>query len=742
MNFKSLIPALRSMLPGFIGKAGSWQQAWARGEDSGGGSKSCANPAKSSAWVFRCLQLIAGQVRSLPLAFYVEGKGGKQTPWSDPETLAFWRTPARTASGMISLGDFIELSLHWINLHGQACWVLDDTWLFPNGTKSPILLAREDRLSPIKEGDTLIGWMFTDGAGARATLLPQQVIRPRFLNPFDDAEGLAPLAAARIAVDADYAAGVFARNVASSNGDQGVYVVAKGGAALSEAQRDQIVMQLRQKAAESKKGNYRPAFLTADVSVEDPKIKTVDAAFNEGRSASRHEIFVAFGVPPSFSDLAVSNSIGSASDRYVFIENTCIPHSVRLCEAFALVERMRSGRVLMVEQEWSKHPTMAQMRNERAKAAADQWKCGVPWAVLNQTHDLQMPEFAGWDASWLPMSLERVTDDGAETEPEEEPAPEPEDESDATKLLIKQQKKSLAELRSLIDALPVQGVCSKSAGCACGCQSIQLGQEVKTAESTERDPARAKLWEKYMKARKPSVKLMHSKVSRVIMTARKETLAKLTSSEKALSDVRRRGILDIMFDLSGFSLNMVESTRAAHKDTLDQALFQFAEEIGSTDPWKIEDPNVFTFLRTRENLIRDASRGIWNDIKSQLEKGLADGETNEQLADRVRSAFNGISKERADTIANTEVGAAYGFARQESMQGLGIEEKEWLDSGLGNVRDTHRKADGQRVPVDEPFIIETKEGGADEMMYPGDSNGSAGNVINCHCVSIAVMKED
>lgn len=751
MTFKSLLPALRSMLPSFAAKSGSWQQAWSRGEDVGGGSggsKSCPNPAARSAWVFRCLQLIAGQVRSLPLAFYSEGKGGKQTPWTDPETLAFWRAPACTASGMISLGDFIELSLHWINLRGQACWVLDDTWLTAREKKSPILLAREDRLSPIKEGDVLVGWMFTDGAGARATLLPQQVIRPRMLNPFDDAAGLAPLEAARIAVDADYAAGVFARNVASSNGDQGVYVIAKGGAALSDAQREQIIAQLRQKAQLSKRGEYRPAFLTADVSVEDPKIKTVDAAFNEGRSSSRHEIFVAFGVPPSFSDLAVSNSIGSASDRYAFIENTCIPHSVRLCEAIALIERMRSGRALVVEQEWSKHPTMAQMRNERAKAAADQWKCGVPWSVLNQTHDLQMPEFAGWDSSWLPMSLERVTDEGAEPEPKEEPAPEMEEEGDAAKLLIKQQK-SLAELRTLIAALPVQEPCMKAklehggyTKIKCACANCQPETKKEEPGTEARDPARVKLWEKYMKARKPSEKLMHSKVSRAIMAARKETLAKLTSSEKALGDVRQRGVLDIIFDLSGFSLNMVEGTRAAHKDALDQALFQFAEEIGSTDPWKIEDPKVFTFLRTRENLIRDASRGIWNDIKSQLEKGLADGETNAQLADRVRSAFNGISKERADSIANTEVGAAYGFARHESMQGLGIDEKEWLSSGLDTVRDTHRSADGQRVPVDQPFLVPTKDGGEDEMMYPGDSNGSAGNVINCKCVSVAVMKED
>lgn len=539
---------------------------------------------------------------------------------------------------------------------------------------------------------------------------------------------------------------MFARNVASSNGDQGVYVIAKGGAALSDAQREQIIAQLRQKAQLSKRGEYRPAFLTADVSVEDPKIKSVDAAFNEGRSSSRHEIFVAFGVPPSFSDLAVSNSIGSASDRYAFIENTCIPHSVRLCEAIALIERMRSGRVLMVEQEWSKHPTMAQMRNERAKAAADQWKCGVPWSVLNQTHDLQMPEFAGWDAAWLPMSLERVTDEeGAVTQPEEEP--ETEDADDTTKLLLTQQK-SFAELRTLIAALPVQQPCTKAElerggytkiKCACAdCAQRTENDEPKS----ERDPARVKLWQKHMKARKPSEKIMLAKVNKCLMAARRETLENLESSEKALAGVRQRGVTDVMFDLSSFTISMVENTKAAHHATMEQALFQFAEEIGASDPWKIEDPKVFSFLRKRESLIQDASRSIWEQIKREVEKGLRDGETNAQIASRVRVAFNGITKERASTIADTEVGAAYGFARDESMQGLGIEEKEWLASGLDSMRDSHRMADGQRVPIGEPFMIALKDGGEEAMMYPGAAGGSAENVINCKCVQLAVMKED
>lgn len=747
MNLPSL-PELKSRVGAWITGKG-WREAWASGSDVGPGSSTgaCPSPLKNSTWVFRCLQLIADQVRSQQLVFSTPSRDGKQVPWTEPDTLAFWSMPAETASGPISCGDFLELACKWIGLKGQACLVLDDTWLSPRGLKSRILLARADRLTPIMRGDMLLGWMFIDGVGSRYNLLPQQVIRPRHLNPYNDAEGLSALDPARVAVDADYASGVFARNTAASNGDQGVYVIAKGGAALSPEQREQIVMQLRQKASESRKGNYRPAFLTADVAVEDPKIKSVDAAFNEGRMESRHEIAVAFGVPPSMMDRMESYSVGAASDRFRLIEDTCIPMSTRLCEAIAQIERLRTGRVLIVEQDWGKHPVMRQARQERTKAACEMHKQGVPWQVLSELHDLNLQPFPGWNVAWLPMSLERVTD--SEPDESDKPeAPEASDDEDDTEKLLRAQAKTFASLRQLLDAPPVQQPCTKAelerggyTKIKCACSNCEQRAENDEPKS-ERDPARVKLWQKHMKARKPSEKIMLAKVNKCLMAARRETLENLESSEKALAGVRQRGVTDVMFDLSSFTISMVENTKAAHHATMEQALFQFAEEIGASDPWKIEDPKVFSFLRKRESLIQDASRSVWEQIKREVEKGLRDGETNAQIANRVRVAFNGITKERASTIADTEVGAAYGFARDESMQGLGIEEKEWLASGLDSMRDSHRMADGQRVPIGEPFMIALKDGGEEAMMYPGAAGGSAENVINCKCVQLAVMKED
>lgn len=716
MTLKTLpVEALKALknFSAFIHQRG-WRQSWASGESSGGGGSGVqlTQEAQNSAWVFACLQAIAGPVRSMPLKWYAGG-GSDGEELQDTELADFWRAPAETSSGLLPLGDFLELSLHWINLKGQAVYILDDTWLARGMKRSPLLLARADRLAPIMRGDAIIGWAFSDGSGHRATLLPEQVIRPRFINPYNDAEGLSPLQAARVAVEADHAAGLFARNVANSNGDQGVYVIQKSGT-LSQEQQAQIVAALRQKARLSRAGDYQPAFLTGDLSIEDPKIKTVDAAFVSGRTASQQEIFVAFGVPPSMSTSTASYSVGSASDWYRLINDTCLKHSRRLCEAISQVEYRRTGRRLYCEQDFSGHPTMAAVRDERMKTAAEMWKTGIPWDVLSKVHNLGLPPFAGSDQSFLPLNLAPVESRA--------PAPLPVPEA---RVLIKGQADALGDLRALFEqrlAAPVPAPCNDPAH--------------DHTHKAAPDAKRLALWLSLMAARKPSEKLFESKFKRRLMEARAETLANIESTEKALAGVRTRGILDLLFDLASFTAQVASDFMAAHRSTLSTALEQVAAEVGAASPWEMPPERVLIHLRDRENKIKDATRTVHERIKRELEAGISKGETSKELAARVRSSFN-VEAQHAETIALTETSAAYGLSRHESLAGLGFERRQWLSAQDGNVRDAHVLMDGQSAPMDEPFIVPMANGGIEEMQHPGDAKASAGNVIRCRCVEIA-----
>lgn len=110
--------------------------------------------------------------------------------------------------------------------------------------------------------------------------------------------------------------------------------------------------------------------------------------------------------------------------------------------------------------------------------------------------------------------------------------------------------------------------------------------------------------------------------------------------------------------------------------------------------------------------------------------------------------FNRLSKEidkqecfehyRARRIARTETIATSNAATLEGWrQSDVIAGKQWVCAMTQNSRKAHKKANGQIVPLDEPFIV-----GGEKLMHPGDSSmgASAENVINCRCTMKSVLK--
>jgi hypothetical protein len=92
---------------------------------------------------------------------------------------------------------------------------------------------------------------------------------------------------------------------------------------------------------------------------------------------------------------------------------------------------------------------------------------------------------------------------------------------------------------------------------------------------------------------------------------------------------------------------------------------------------------------------------------------------------------------RSDRIARTEVHGAFEHGSMSSMARVGVQVREWLTASDDRVREDHVMADGQRVAMDEPFMV-----GGEPLMYPGDPSGSAENVINCRCVAVGADPGD
>lgn len=61
----------------------------------------------------------------------------------------------------------------------------------------------------------------------------------------------------------------------------------------------------------------------------------------------------------------------------------------------------------------------------------------------------------------------------------------------------------------------------------------------------------------------------------------------------------------------------------------------------------------------------------------------------------------------------------------------GVGAKTWVTAGDERVRPDHAEADGQAVPLDQPFDV-----GGEQLMYPGDPQGSLEQIANCRCVVV------
>jgi len=113
---------------------------------------------------------------------------------------------------------------------------------------------------------------------------------------------------------------------------------------------------------------------------------------------------------------------------------------------------------------------------------------------------------------------------------------------------------------------------------------------------------------------------------------------------------------------------------------------------------------------------------------------------NEAQAGRIlRKKFNDMSVANAKRIVRTEsVNAANYATNQSAVDTFGVEnlQKEWIATFDDRVRIDHIQANGQVVDMDKKFLV-----GGEELSYPGDSAGSAANVINCRCTNAPFPKE-
>jgi hypothetical protein len=151
-------------------------------------------------------------------------------------------------------------------------------------------------------------------------------------------------------------------------------------------------------------------------------------------------------------------------------------------------------------------------------------------------------------------------------------------------------------------------------------------------------------------------------------------------------------------------------------------------------------PAVVEHLATVSNRMVRTVDTTFDLVARQVSIGANLGEGAAEIANRVEEVLSTTHTERwpnrATTVARTETMGALNAGRQDAFAAVAEEldvpfEQMWVATVDNRVRPTHKRADGQRVPAGQPFIV----GGA-SLRFPGDPLGPGKEVICCRCTTI------
>lgn len=120
-------------------------------------------------------------------------------------------------------------------------------------------------------------------------------------------------------------------------------------------------------------------------------------------------------------------------------------------------------------------------------------------------------------------------------------------------------------------------------------------------------------------------------------------------------------------------------------------------------------------------------KAVTQEISRGIATGLGYGDIARNIANATSAPFS-----RTKTIARTEghrvqQTSTADAQRAAKEQGADVV-KQWDSTLDGKTRESHRRVDGEIRELDEKF--------SNGLLYPGDPNGAAAEVINCRCASL------
>lgn len=202
-------------------------------------------------------------------------------------------------------------------------------------------------------------------------------------------------------------------------------------------------------------------------------------------------------------------------------------------------------------------------------------------------------------------------------------------------------------------------------------------------------------------------------------------------SALTMSDLMRIFLLNVFSDIvSGKFLHEITDEKY-----LEKLMNLYDDFVYRVDKSIAYDSDIIAKARQFAQFIHETNKKIVyeqedTDFIWAITYGMPINEKD--VPSKVKERFTG--KEAPILIGQNESLFIHNYIRHKSFLNQNRATHTWETMQDEKVRVAHIKADGQTVPIDQPFII-----GGYKLMFPGDtltSNPPADIVVNCRCVEI------
>jgi len=654
------------------------------------------DPYLDNSWVFAAIQVMAINMAQVPFKLY----NGENEIEESGQYMWLWRLFNNVAPyyNRYALIESIPL---WLSLRGEVFWRIIRSDL-TGRTPTRIRILEPDYMREIVRDGEIVQWVYETGGGNKDFIDPEDIIQFKYYNPYNRFRGMSPLTAAMLGLHIDYSAAAFNYYFFNNQATPGG-VLTTPSETITDREKDAIELRWKKKHRGLKRTGIM-AVLSHGAKYEQISLAQKDIEYINQKKWAREEVFAVLMVPPALCQVLEYASIKSniKEQRIQLYENNLIP-KMKMVEDVLRTDFFDREGLTGISGRFDLEQVEALKENltEKIKHARLLWQMGFTANEINERLQLGFEDKPWRDQWWTTINMMPISGDGTEA------------------LQIQQGNRQNNEGSEKPEKL-------------------KEAKDVKDKTFDREYTEGKKIWKRLIRRITPIENEYAKKLQEYFYKIRQDVLSKILGEKSILKKEIKAGGYDINELL--FSTEYDAIIQEISRGSFEKAYGLGIESVGIETTFSLTNVRAMDSLSKRIRAIKEINETVREQLLTTmqpiLKEGLREGLAYDTVAGKLAEAARGVlnnAKNRAKTIARTEINGAMNQARYDTMKETGIEKHRWTTSLDSNVRDSHVMLEGQVRTVDEYFD--------NGLQFPHDPAGDPAEVINCRCIAVPVTEE-